>query len=202
MSLESPASDRAMDQLIAKSAARAAAGVMPPKWVYAKVISDIEATLASNGDMMLSGNAILDDFRAKLAKLGLPSAEKDRLAAAAVKAWKESAAPAYGRLRREMQRQERLAGNDDGVWRLPNGAAYYNQLLRTYTTTELTADQIHALGLQRDRANSKRNARRHETARLHSGTSPNSSLSPAPTRVSFTPAARPIWPIPRRGSMR
>jgi len=137
----------AMDQLIAKSAARAANGVMPPKWVYPKVISDIDATLASNADTILSGNAILDDFRAKLAKLDLANSRKEDLAAAAVAAWKDSASPAYGRLRREMQRQEGLAGPDDGVWRLPNGTAYYNQLLRTYTTTTLTADQIHALGL-------------------------------------------------------
>ncbi len=138
----------AMDQLIVKSAARAANGVMPPKWVYPKVISDIDATLTSNADTMLTGNAILDDFRAKLAKLDLAQARKDELSAAAVAAWKDSAVPAYGRLRSEMQRQERLAGDDDGVWRLPGGAAYYNQLLRTYTTTTLTADQIHALGLR------------------------------------------------------
>ncbi len=137
----------AMDQLIAKSAARAAAGVMPPKWVYAKVFSDIDATLVSNADIMLSGNAILDDFRAKLAKVDLSPARRDELAAAALAAWKDSAAPAYGRLRLEMQRQERLAGGDDGVWRLPGGTAYYNQLLRTYTTTNLTAEQIHNLGI-------------------------------------------------------
>ncbi len=138
----------ALDQLIAKSAARAANGVMPPKWVYPLIISDIDSTLKSNGDSALTGNSVLDDFRAKLAKLELAEERKAELARAAVAAWKESAAPAYGRLRSEMQRQQALAGIDDGVWRLPDGKRYYDTLIATYTTTGLTADQIHDIGLR------------------------------------------------------
>ena len=146
----------ALDQLIAKSAARAANGVMPPKWVYPLILSDIDSTLQSNGDSALTGNSVLDDFRAKLGKLDLPETRKTELIRAAVAAWKGSAAPAYGRLRTEMQRQQALAGNDDGVWRLPDGTRYYDTLLATYTTTDLTADQIHNLGLR-------------ETARIQDG---------------------------------
>ena len=138
----------ALDQLIAKSAARAANGVMPPKWVYPLIISDIDSTLASKGDPALTGNSVLDDFRGKLAKLDVPEERKAELAQAAVAAWKASAAPAYGRLRTEMQRQQVMAGNDDGVWRLPEGKRYYDTLLATYTTTNLTADEIHDLGLR------------------------------------------------------
>ena len=35
-----------------------------------------------------------------------------------------------------------------GVGALPNGAAWYRQLVRDQTTTDLTPDQVHALGLQ------------------------------------------------------
>ena len=34
------------------------------------------------------------------------------------------------------------------MWRLPDGAAYYEALLGNYTTTDLTADEIHAIGLR------------------------------------------------------
>ncbi|HAU23703.1 MAG TPA: DUF885 domain-containing protein, partial [Gammaproteobacteria bacterium] len=34
-----------------------------------------------------------------------------------------------------------------GVSTLPNGVAFYNQMLRSYTTTDLTADEIHQIGL-------------------------------------------------------
>ena len=34
-----------------------------------------------------------------------------------------------------------------GVATLPNGIAFYNQMLRNWTTTDLTADDIHQIGL-------------------------------------------------------
>jgi uncharacterized protein (DUF885 family) len=139
----------ALDQLTEQSRERAANGVMPPKWVYPYVISDVDNLLDAG-----SGNAILDDFREKVAKLDIPSTQKADLDSRAVTAWKTSAGPAYRRLRAEMGRQQAIAGTDDGVWRLPDGDAYYDTLLADYTTTDLTADQIHDLGLK-------------ETARIH-----------------------------------
>lgn len=131
-----------MDQHLARSAARAAGGVLPPRWVYSYVLSDIDNLLAAGND-----NAVLEDFRSEVAALDLPDAERARLITDAEAAWQASAVPAYQRLRAEMVRQQAMAGTDDGVWRFPNGAAYYDALLEYYTTTDLTAEQIHALGL-------------------------------------------------------
>ena len=133
----------AMDQLIAISKERADKGVLPPKWVYPYVLGDIDNLLKA-GDK----NAVLEDFRGKVAKLDLAQAEKDKLVADAIAAWRGGAAPAYRRLRAEMVRQQGVAGNDDGIWRFPDGAALYNALLANYTTTDLTADQIHDIGLR------------------------------------------------------
>ncbi len=132
----------ALDTLTAQSQTRAAKGIMPPDWVYPYVISDIENLLAA-----ADNNAILADFAEKLQKLGLDAAAQTRLDAAAKDAWRSSATPAYQRLLAEMQRQQAIAPKEDGVWRLPDGAAYYEALLASYTTTDLTADQIHDLGL-------------------------------------------------------
>src|SRR3546814_9270165 len=46
-----------------------------------------------------------------------------------------------------MKRQQPGAPTADGVWRLPDGKAYYEALLANYTTTDMTATQIHDLGL-------------------------------------------------------
>ncbi len=46
-----------------------------------------------------------------------------------------------------MKRQQATAPTEDGIWRLPDGAAYYQALLAGYTTTDMTAAEIHALGL-------------------------------------------------------
>ncbi len=141
----------ALDQLIAESRERSASGVMPPKWVYPYVISDIDNLLVAGTGASLQGHPVVDDFREKLAKLDIPSAQKAQLEQNAVAAWKGSAAPAYRRLRAEMVRQQAIAGSDDGIWRFPEGEAYYNMLLANYTTTELTADQVHELGLKETR---------------------------------------------------
>ncbi|MGY6550712.1 MAG: DUF885 domain-containing protein [Erythrobacter sp.] len=138
-----------LDALIADSRERAENGVMPPRWVYPYVTSDIGNLLGAGDD-----NAVLEDFAAKLARLDLDDAQKDDLRARAAAAWNTSAVPAYQRLLAEMERQEAIAPTDDGIWRLPDGDKYYAALLANYTTTDLTADEIHAIGLR-------------ETARIH-----------------------------------
>ena len=135
-----------MGGLVQRSATRAEAGVMPPRWVYAYVLSDID-NLLTPAAPAYEGNAILDDFREKVAALEIPQAEKDALVADAIAAWEANGAPAYRELRTEMLRQQAMAGTDDGVWRLPQGEAYYAALLKNYTTTNLSADQIHRIGL-------------------------------------------------------
>ncbi|MBL0914994.1 MAG: DUF885 domain-containing protein [Sphingopyxis sp.] len=129
-----------LDMLSAQSAERAAAGMGPPKWVYAYVISDID-------NLLKPDNAVIEDIGAKVGKLEIDAAEKTRLIAAAKAAWSESAGPAYARLKAEMTRQHASAPTEDGVWRMPDGKAYYEALLANYTTTDMTAAQIHDLGL-------------------------------------------------------
>lgn len=132
----------ALDTLTSESRVRADAGIMPPKWVYPYVISDIENLLEA-GD----GNAVLSDLTGKVDKLELSAAAKAGINGGAKDAWQDSVVPAYQRLLAEMQRQQTIAPTDDGVWRLPDGDTYYAALLASYTTTDLTADQIHDLGL-------------------------------------------------------
>ncbi len=143
----------ALDQATGIARKRADAGVMPPKWVFPYVISDIDNLLKHNAGTM-AGHPVIDDLREKVGKLDIAPAEKAQIIADGIAAWRGQVAPAYRRLRAEMVRQQAIAGTDDGVWRFPQGEAYYNALLASYTTTDLTADQIHDLGLK-------------ETARIH-----------------------------------
>ena len=133
---------QSLDTLTQTSRTRADAGVMPPRWVYDYVISDIE-NLLSAGDQ----NAILADFAAKVDAIDLAEPSRTGLKAEAVAAWNTGARPAYARLLDEMKRQQAIAGTADGIWRFPEGGAYYNALLGNYTTTALSADEIHDIGL-------------------------------------------------------
>ena len=133
-----------LDTLVAQSRERADRGIMPPAWVYQYVISDVENLLAAGDD-----NAVLTDFATKLASLERVSqTERNELEQCARAAWNATARPAYERLLAEMERQQVIAPTDDGIWRFDKGAEYYDALLASYTTTDLTADEVHQLGLE------------------------------------------------------
>jgi len=132
-----------LDAYAAEARERAEAGVMPPDWTYPYMISDVEGLIAAGDD-----NAVLEDFGKKIAALALDADTKAQMKAEAAAAWNDNALPSYRRLLAELKRQQPMAPTDDGVWRLPNGEAYYAALLKNYTTTDLSADEIHEIGLR------------------------------------------------------
>ena len=137
----------ALNEAIGQAKSRAAKGIMPPKWVYPYVISDARNVItgARFGDG--ADAPLFADFKGKVAKLAISQTEKDLLIADAAQALNVAVKPAYEALITEMTAQEKVAGTDDGIWRFKDGAGYYAQLLGNYTTTDMTADQIHNLGL-------------------------------------------------------
>jgi len=136
-----------MEELIAISAKRADNGVIVPDWVFPYVISD--ARNITSGAPFDDGadSALFADLKSKISGLSASDAEKDALIAAGRNALITSVAPAYKKLIAEMERQQAMAPDGDGVWRFPNGAAYYSERLQNYTTTDLSADEIHQIGL-------------------------------------------------------
>ena len=139
----------AMDQSIVEARNGAAKGLMPPKWVYPYVIADARNVIAGAPFTSGAGDApLFADFKEKVGKLSLSQPENDALIAAAATALTSSVKPAYERLITEMTAQEKIASTDDGVWRFKDGGGYYAERLGNYTTTSMTPDQIHTLGLQ------------------------------------------------------
>jgi uncharacterized protein (DUF885 family) len=137
----------AMTQAIGQAKARAAKGIMPPKWVFPYVISDARNVISGAPFGDGPDAPLYADFKGKVAKLKISQIEKDLLIADAAQALNASVKPAYEALIAEMTAQEKVAGTDDGVWRFPDGAGYYAERLSNYTTTNMTPDQIHNLGL-------------------------------------------------------
>jgi uncharacterized protein (DUF885 family) len=86
-------------------------------------------------------------FSTKTSKIsGLNSADRQSLLNQAKTAVKENVIPAYKLLSDYYRKLESIAPDDVGVWRYSNGEEYYAYLLRHYTTTDLTAEEIHQLG--------------------------------------------------------
>jgi uncharacterized protein (DUF885 family) len=136
---------------------RAAKGIMPPKFVFGLVIDSCREIVAGAPfDSSGKKSALLEDIEGKLAALkDTDDATKKQLLADATAALTGSVKPAYDKLIALLQAQEKVATTDDGIWKLPEGAEFYAYRLRGSTTTNLTAEEIHALGLR-------------EVARIHS----------------------------------
>jgi uncharacterized protein (DUF885 family) len=137
----------AIDEAIRLSERAAAKGVQPPKWVYPYVISDARNVIGGAPFGAGADAPLYADLKAKVGALQIPQPEKEAIVKAGADALTASVKPAYDRLIAAMTAQEKTAGTIDGVWRFKDGAAFYAERLAYYTTTDLTADQIHQLGL-------------------------------------------------------
>ncbi|QLC22619.1 DUF885 domain-containing protein [Parasphingopyxis sp. CP4] len=137
-----------IDQLIAEAEAREANGVVPPDWVFPYIISDTRNVITgapfSEGD----DTPLYADLQSKVNSLDITDEEKADLIARGRAALLESVGPAYERLIAMFERQQANAPDQDGIWRFDNGAEYYAERLRYYTTTDLTADEVHQIGLR------------------------------------------------------
>jgi len=139
-----------LDELIAGARRRQAEGILPPKFVFALVADSVREVIAGQPfDNSARKSALLEDFEGKVAALkDLDAATRSQLGADARAALVEAVKPAYERVLAVLAEQERVATDDDGVWKLPDGLAYYAFALRQANTTTLTADEIHELGLR------------------------------------------------------
>ena len=137
----------AMTEAVGQAKTRAAKGIMPPKWVYPYVIADSRNVITGAPFDGGPDAPLFADFKTKVGKLKITQIEKDILIADAAQALTGAVKPAYEALIAEMTAQEKVAGTDDGIWRFPDGAGYYAERIANYTTTNMTPDQIHELGL-------------------------------------------------------
>lgn len=123
-------------------------GILPPKFVFTHVLRDIDNVLSGRPyDDSNEDTAVLEDFRKKVGALEISADEKAALIVQAEQALLNAVAPAYADLKTLVLEQQALATSDDGAWKHPDGEAYYKYLLREMTTTDLTATEIHDLGL-------------------------------------------------------
>jgi uncharacterized protein (DUF885 family) len=134
-----------IEQLIELLETAAAAGIEPPKFA-------IQWTLYGNFGQFVGTPARATDlyktFKSKVDLLssGTPESKAIVLEEAET-AIEMIVLPAYRKLHNRISELPYYAGADSGVWRLPQGESYYAYRLRHSTTTDLTAAEIHNLGL-------------------------------------------------------
>ena len=122
-------------------------GIVPPKFVFPFItessINVITGAPFDEGE----DSALLSDFTKKVKKLEIGQAEKDALIADAVSALKDSVKPGYENLITAVKQLATKADTRDGAWKFPEGEAFFNRALQRTTTTDLSAQEIHDIGL-------------------------------------------------------
>ena len=136
-----------IDDLIADLNLRADMGIIAPKFVFAHSIRDSQNIIVGIGAESDEENPLLADFKAKLDKLQLDESVEQALVTELNSALLMQFAPAYSNLIATLEQLDKRAEGNFGAWKLPDGAAYYSNALKRITTTDLSADEIHELGL-------------------------------------------------------
>ncbi|MBA3940531.1 MAG: DUF885 domain-containing protein [Sphingopyxis sp.] len=140
--------DRVMQEVAATMRGQAAAGIVPNKVNFAPARADALKIIAGAPFDGGADSTLMADFRKKVDALDAPAATKARLIADAGAALTGPFKHGYEVLVAAIDEIEPQSKGNFGAWHLPDGAAYYADRLKSSTTTSLTADQIHNLGLR------------------------------------------------------
>jgi uncharacterized protein (DUF885 family) len=130
----------ALDQETARVKRDAAQGVIAPDFILDTSLSQMRPFLATPAASSSLVASVAERAKAK----GLTGDYAGRATTLVD-------AEVYPALQRQIDAVAALrpkAGHDAGVWRLPDGEAYYAWLLKVGTSTPLTADEIHRIGLE------------------------------------------------------
>jgi len=132
------------DQLMEQLKNRESRGIVPPTYILDKVLKQLEAFVREDA----KENAFYLAFEGKLAKVGsVPKADKLIYLASAEDIIRTVIYPVWGELQAYISELKLKSTNDAGAWKLPDGQAYYQAQLERFTTTKMTAEEIHNLGL-------------------------------------------------------
>ncbi len=137
-----------LDEAIAVSRSAAARGLLPPRFIVERVRGQVQAFLAQGA----ADNDIIGALARRGALIeGMHGDDRPRAVQAALDrataTLQVRVRPAYERVLAWLNELHPRTTADAGQWRLPDGAAAYAQDLANFTTTDMGAEQIHALGL-------------------------------------------------------
>ncbi len=134
---------RVFDQVIANSRQGMHDQLMPPKYLLEQVVPQARSVADSPGEA--------NPFAQPVAKFpaSISAADQERLRKEVMAAVHDDVVPAYAKFTEFVQKDYAPHGRTEfGVWALPDGEARYRYNIRHLTTTDMTPDQIHQLGLK------------------------------------------------------
>ncbi len=134
--------DELIDQRIKLAEAGRKADIIAPKVLMQRITSQLSLQLVENAEDSPFYRVFQDMPNS------IPAEEQERLRSAARETIEDTVLPAYRKLDRYFNDRYLPASRDSiGKSALPNGKAWYEHLARSFTTTRMTPDEIHRVGL-------------------------------------------------------
>jgi uncharacterized protein (DUF885 family) len=133
------------DQLIESLKVREQKGILPPRFVVERVLTEMKNFTAQPP----AENILATSFKTRVAKIrGMTEEQRAGFQKRIETAIADHVYLAYKKLIHYFESILPKTTTDDGVWKLPDGEAYYAFALRKSTTTALKPDEVHDLGLR------------------------------------------------------
>jgi uncharacterized protein (DUF885 family) len=134
-----------LDALTAEMQRQSEAGVVLPRSLLEKSLTVIDDTIAPKPE----DNALVTSFVERMKRVkDIDAQARDHFRDAAIAAVRNDVYPAYRRMAAALVEQRPKAdATAAGVGRLKDGAAFYQEMLKQFTTTDYTPEQVHQMGL-------------------------------------------------------
>lgn len=133
------------DQLIEGLRIRQSQGIIPPDFILDRVLDNMRSFIA----VPVRENVLYQDLDKKLvAASTIKDKDKDIYRQGAEAALRDAVYPAYTKLIAYTEELRKSASKDAGVWKWPQGDAFYRYILAEHTTLDLDPEAVHQLGLK------------------------------------------------------
>ena len=129
-----------LDGELERMKAARAKGLVPPNFLIDKALAQLDISLKGTQQ----GGAIVESLVRRTKEKGIAGDWDVRARRIAV----DQVAPALQRQIDELKAERAIATDDAGMWSRPHGDEYYRWALKASTTTNLSPDEVHQMGLE------------------------------------------------------
>ena len=135
--------DESFEGLLTILEKQAEENIYAPDFVYVHVINQLDELM--NHD--LENHPLYSQFVNKISKTDISEENQTALVKELEEVISNHVTRGFGLLKDFMVKTQKYANTNDGIWSLPNGDEYYQLQIRSYTTTDYTANEIHEMGV-------------------------------------------------------
>ncbi|MFP5329499.1 MAG: DUF885 domain-containing protein [Alphaproteobacteria bacterium] len=135
---------RQLDGELGRIQSARATGLVPPAFLLDKAIKQMEMSIKGARE----GGGLVESIARRTKEKGIPGDWEARARSIVT----QEVVPALERQLAELKTERAVATSDAGMWARPLGDQFYRWALKAATTTTLTPDEVHAMGLEEVKA--------------------------------------------------